>query len=91
MDQVGVRELRQNLSVDLRRVTEKHHTLDVANRSRPVALLTPLPATTDPIAAIEALGLTVQRETRDHRTLPPPAPARPGVSLSEIILTDRDA
>jgi prevent-host-death family protein len=91
MDQVGVRELRQNLSVYLRRVTEEHHTLQVTDRGRPVALLTPLPATTDPIAAIEAMGLTVKRATRDHRTLPPPAPARPGISLSEIILAARDA
>ncbi|HXI18655.1 MAG TPA: type II toxin-antitoxin system prevent-host-death family antitoxin [Chloroflexota bacterium] len=39
---VGVRELRQNLSVYLRRV-EAGETLRVTDRGRPVALLGPLP------------------------------------------------
>lgn len=42
MDDVGVRELRQNLSVHLRRVAEGH-VLRVTDRGRPVALLGPLP------------------------------------------------
>lgn len=41
-NQVGVRELRQNLSVYLRRV-EEGETLEVSARGRTVALLTPLP------------------------------------------------
>ena len=40
--QVGVRELRQNLSVYLRRVQEGE-TLTVTDRGQPVARLTPLP------------------------------------------------
>ncbi len=40
-DSVGVRELRQNLSVYLRRV-EDGETLRVTDRGRPVALLAPL-------------------------------------------------
>src|SRR5688572_2722992 len=40
--QVGIRELRQNLSVYLRRV-EAGETLEVSDRGRTVALLTPLP------------------------------------------------
>lgn len=39
---VGVRELRQNLSVYLRRV-ERGESLVVTDRGRPVALLGPLP------------------------------------------------
>ena len=39
---VGVRELRQNLSVYLRRV-EAGESLPVTDRGRPVALLGPLP------------------------------------------------
>lgn len=39
---VGVRELRQNLSVYLRRV-EAGETLRVTERGRPVAVLSPLP------------------------------------------------
>ena len=41
-DTVGVRELRQNLSVYLKRV-EAGETLQVTEHGRPVALLTPLP------------------------------------------------
>jgi prevent-host-death family protein len=42
MDQVGVRELRQNLSVYLDRV-KAGETLEVTEHGRPVGLLTPLP------------------------------------------------
>jgi prevent-host-death family protein len=42
-DQVGVRELRQNLSKYLARVLQGE-TLEVCDRGRPVALLRPLPA-----------------------------------------------
>ena len=41
-DRVGVRELRQNLSVYLRRV-ERGETLDVTEHGRPVARLSPAP------------------------------------------------
>ena len=46
MDRVGVRELRQNLSVYLRRVVAGE-TLEVTDRGRPVAVLQPLSATQD--------------------------------------------
>lgn len=39
---VGIRELRQNLSVHLRKV-KAGESLEVTERGRPVALLTPLP------------------------------------------------
>jgi prevent-host-death family protein len=91
MDQVGVRELRQNLSVYLRRVTEEHQTLEVTDRGQPVARLTPLPESEDPIDQLEAMGLVVKRATADHRNLPPPLPSRPGRTLTEILLADRDA
>jgi prevent-host-death family protein len=48
MERVGVRELRQNLSVYLRRV-EAGETLEVTERGRPVAVLQPLSATRDQI------------------------------------------
>ena len=41
-ESVGIRELRQNLSVYLRRV-EAGETLEVTERGRPVAVLGPLP------------------------------------------------
>jgi prevent-host-death family protein len=39
---VGVRELRQNLSVYLARVVDRGETLEVTDRGRSVALLAPL-------------------------------------------------
>lgn len=41
MDVVGVRELRQNLSVYLKRVVEEGATFEVTDHGRPVALLSP--------------------------------------------------
>ena len=41
MDDVGVRELRQNLSVYLRRI-QQGETLRVTDHGHPVALLTPI-------------------------------------------------
>jgi prevent-host-death family protein len=43
MERVGVRELRQNLSVYLRRVAAGE-SLEVTERGHPVAVLGPLPA-----------------------------------------------
>ncbi len=48
---VGVRELRQNLSVYLRRV-QAGEALEVTDRGRPVAMLVPL---TRPSTAVERL------------------------------------
>ena len=43
MNRVGIRELRQNLSVYLRRV-QQGESLEVTERGRPVAVLGPLSA-----------------------------------------------
>jgi antitoxin (DNA-binding transcriptional repressor) of toxin-antitoxin stability system len=73
---VGVRELRQNLSVYLRRIA-RGETLGVTDRGRVVALLTPVRHEADPLARLEAAGL-VTRATGDLRDLslrrfkPPP-------------------
>ncbi len=54
MDRVGVRELRQNLSVYLRRVT-RGEALEVTEHGRPVAVLAPLPDK-PPLAQLIAAG-----------------------------------
>ena len=41
MEAVGIRELRQNLSVYLKRVTEDGETFEVTDHGKPVALLSP--------------------------------------------------
>ena len=50
-DHVGVRELRQNLSVYLARIA-RGETLEVTDRGLPVAILAPLPK---PISVLERL------------------------------------
>ena len=52
---VGVRELRQNLSVYLRRVAGGA-TLQVTERGRAVAILAPLPAAATPLERLVAAG-----------------------------------
>ncbi|MBI2205823.1 MAG: type II toxin-antitoxin system prevent-host-death family antitoxin [Candidatus Rokubacteria bacterium] len=52
---VGVRELRQNLSVYLRRVAEGT-TFQVTEHGRPVAVLAPLAAGTTPLERLVAAG-----------------------------------
>jgi prevent-host-death family protein len=54
MRSVGVRELRQRASELLRRV-EAGETLEVTDRGRPVALLTPLPDA-EPLDRLRATG-----------------------------------
>jgi len=87
-NRVGVRELRQNLSVYLRRV-EAGETLDVTEHGRPVARLGPIrePALTG-LARLEAEG-HIRPATRDRRSLPLP-PRIPGRPLSEILQEMRD-
>ena len=88
-DQVGVRELRQNLSVYLERV-QAGETLRVTDRGRPVALLTPLPPPSrhwmeDLIAAGKATAPKgdLLEFLREHPPLPPAAPGEQ--TLSEIL------
>ena len=68
---VGVRELRQNLSVYLRRVLAGE-TMEVTDRGNAVALLTPLPERSDPIERLAADGRIAARATRDLADLGPP-------------------
>ena len=72
-ESVGVRELRQNLSVYLRRV-KAGERLVVTERNLPVAELVPLDADLDPIERMIAEGRLLP-PTRSFRVLPPPLPA----------------
>jgi prevent-host-death family protein len=79
MERVGVRELRQNLSVYLRRVQDGQ-TLEVTERGRPVAVLGPLPETAGILERLEAEG-RLSRPKGDIRDLLPP-PGEPDPELS---------
>ncbi len=87
---VGVRELRQNLSVYLDRV-KAGETLVVTEHGEPVARLAP----TAPLSRYEQLVAdgTITPATEDHRLLTPPPPRDPGdtgPTLTEILLQMRD-
>jgi prevent-host-death family protein len=84
---VGVRELRQNLSVYLRRV-EAGHTLEVTERGRPVALLVPNPGATTPLGRLVSSGRATM-PTGDLLDLGPP-PKRRGRSLSSALAELRE-
>ena len=74
MVSVGVRELRQRASELLRRV-EAGETIEVTDRGRPVALLTPLPAA-GPLERLRAAG-EVSAPAGELSELPPPLPLTP--------------
>ena len=82
-DTVGVRELRQNLSVYLVRVRQGH-TLIVTERGQAVAELRPLPAAGDPIAALIAEG-RVRPARRSPADLPRPLRVKGDKPASEIL------
>jgi prevent-host-death family protein len=85
---VGVRELRQNLSVYLDRV-KAGETLEVTEHGRPVARLTP---NEEPRLSLIDQMIADGRITPasgDHRTLPYP-PSIPGRPLSDILREMRD-
>ncbi len=89
MDRVGVRELRQNLSVYLRRV-QSGEILEVTERGKPVARLQPLIENMSALDRRIAEG-KARPATKDFSDLPPPLPARPGEkTLTEILLEMRE-
>lgn len=83
-ERVGVRELRQNLSVHLRRVTDGA-ILEVTDRGRPVAMLAPLPERMTPLQRLAAQGLIIRPATVRLEDLGPPLDIKLRVPLSEIL------
>ena len=86
---VGVRELRQNLSVYLRRV-EKGETLEVTEHGRLVARLGPAPA--PEMSAVDRL-IAEGRATPARRpigSLPDPIALPPGGTLSQTLRDMRE-
>jgi prevent-host-death family protein len=83
-DKVTVRELRQNLSIYLRRV-EAGESLSVTRRGEPVAVLSPLPGRGSVLDRLIAEGKATPAKGR-LEDLPPPLPPKPGSRpLSEIL------
>jgi prevent-host-death family protein len=73
MTQVGVRELRQRAS-ELLRLVESGETIEITDRGRPVAVLSPVPSGS-PLEQLRATG-AVSQATGDLDDLPPPLVSR---------------
>ncbi len=84
MEKVGVRELRQNLSVYLRKV-RRGEKLEVTERGQPVAILQPIVAADDKLARLEARGISLRRGAGNLADLSPPATIEPDPSLAEAL------
>jgi prevent-host-death family protein len=78
-----VRELRQRASELLRRVAAGE-TIEVTDRGRPVALLSPLPEA-GPLERLRAAG-EVTEPTGDWADLPEPLPLEPGQEAPSAVL-----
>lgn len=91
MEQVGVRELRQNLSVYLRRIKQGER-LEVTEHGRPVAVLSPPPEATGSMSALERLIAEgkATRPTRDLLTLKPIQLPPGSPSASELLRRMRE-
>jgi prevent-host-death family protein len=76
MVSIGIRELRQRASELLRRV-EQGETIEVTDRGRPVALLSP-PPDGSPLDRLRALG-EIDPATGDLDDLPEPLVLAPGI------------
>jgi prevent-host-death family protein len=90
-DRVGVRELRQNLSVYLARVIAGER-LEVTDRGNPVAMLIPIRPGATLVERLVAEGRAIPA-TRDSRTLTPPPgglPADLGERLQRALQESRE-
>jgi prevent-host-death family protein len=83
MTRIGIRELRQKASEYLRRV-EGGETIEVTDRGRPVALLTPIPEA-PPLERLRAAG-DVEAALGSMDDLPAPLPLAPGQEAPSTIL-----
>ena len=82
---VGIRELRQNLSIYVDRVKDGE-TLEVTEHGRPVAQLRPLPPSTSVFDRLVAEG-KITPAAGSIRDLPPPLPLPPGAkTLTQTLL-----
>jgi prevent-host-death family protein len=85
---VGVRQLRQNLSVYLDRV-KKGESLTVTEHGEPVAILRPLAESSTLLDRLVAEG-RVTPPSRPHRQLPRPLAVKLERPLSELLDELRD-
>lgn len=87
VQQVGVRELRQNLSQYLERVAAGER-FEVTDRNLPVAILAPLPGRSSTLERLIAEGRVVPARLDLAKLGPPPA-APVEMSISEALAEQR--
>lgn len=86
---VGIRELRQNLSVYLKRIREDGQPYEVTEHGHAVARLTPLPS--EPMSPWDQLVADGQVTAANGDLLEvEPMASSPGISLTETLLRMRD-
>lgn len=83
LEQVGVRQLRQNLSVYLARIA-KGETLEVTDRGRAVAILAPIRHESSALDRLTAAGLVISA-TGDLLDLPLPRRAPAGFDAAAAL------
>lgn len=81
---VGIRELRQNLSIYVDRVKEGE-TLEVTEHGHAVAQLRPIPAPTSVFDRLVAEG-KITPARKPLSSLPPPVPLKPGAEPPSVTL-----
>ena len=82
MTTVGIRELRQRAS-DLLRLVAQGETVEITDRGRPVALLTPLPEGS-PLEQLRAAG-ELDSPTGDIEDLPAPLALEDAEAPSQVL------
>jgi prevent-host-death family protein len=83
MTSVGIRELRQQASA-LLRLVEQGETVEITDRGRPVAHLTPIPYDSA-LERMRAAG-DIDSATADRSDLPAPLVLAPGVESPSSVL-----
>lgn len=89
-ERVGIRELRQNLSVYVKRVREEGRAYEVTERGEPVARLTPLQERPTSIIDQMIADGRATPATRRWEDLPPPLPSGPHKTASQILIEMRE-
>jgi prevent-host-death family protein len=90
LDKVGIRELRQNLSVYVRRVREEGRAYEVTERGEPVAQLRPLEGQPTTLVDRMMAAGRIAPATRDMSDVPPPIRSTDEPSLSQILQAVRE-
>lgn len=82
MTSIGVRELRQRASAYLRRV-EAGETIEITDRGRPVAILSPIPGP----STLERLRASGDLAPATSDEFPEPVDPQPGIDAPSVALS----